>query len=66
MYFTVPEWIRRTVLHRETAGSMTHEGLVDLPLDAANWLIHFKAQNLNILKKKDVSTLSIVDSVPAC
>lgn len=60
MYFTVPEWVRRTMLHREKVASATREGLVDFPLEAANWLIHFKAQNLHILKKKDVSSILII------
>ncbi|CAH0405592.1 unnamed protein product [Chilo suppressalis] len=46
----VSEWLRRVPRHKEMSNSQTHEGFVDLPLDAAAWLIHFKTQNQALLK----------------
>ncbi|XP_075975150.1 mitochondrial ribosomal protein S29 [Anticarsia gemmatalis] len=46
----VSEWLRRVPRHKEMSNSQTHEGFVDLPLDAAAWLLHFKAQNQTLLK----------------
>lgn len=57
MFISVSEWLRRLPRHKEMSNSQTHEGFVDLPLDAATWLLHFKAQNLAILKNGDVSYL---------
>lgn len=42
----VGSWMRRC---KENSNSSTKEGYVDLPLDAAAWLIHFKTQNQHIL-----------------
>lgn len=53
--FVVSEWLRRVPRHKEMSNSPTHEGFVDLPLDAAAWLLHFKTQNQVRLKKGDVS-----------
>lgn len=50
----VSEWLRRLPRHKEMSNSQTHEGFVDLPLDAASWLLHFKTQNQNILKTGDL------------
>lgn len=36
------------------SNSQSREGLVDLPLDAAAWLIHFKSQNQTLLKSGNV------------
>ncbi|XP_046959375.1 28S ribosomal protein S29, mitochondrial [Vanessa cardui] len=47
----VSEWLRRVPRHKEMSNSQTHEGLVDLPLDGAAWLLHFKMQNQVLLKK---------------
>lgn len=38
----LPLWFKHP---KEKANSDTHEECLDLPLDAAAWLIHFKAQN---------------------
>ncbi|XP_022117575.2 28S ribosomal protein S29, mitochondrial [Pieris rapae] len=46
----VSDWLRRVLRHKEMANSLTREGLVDLPLDAAAWLLHFKTQNQHLLK----------------
>ncbi|XP_028031596.1 28S ribosomal protein S29, mitochondrial [Bombyx mandarina] len=46
----VSEWLRRTPRHKEMTNSQTKEGFVDLPLDAAEWLLHFKTQNQALLK----------------
>ncbi|XP_070495607.1 small ribosomal subunit protein mS29 [Chironomus tepperi] len=46
-----PDWYKRP---KEFGPSATHEGMVDLPLDAAAWLIHFKLQNNDLFTKNDV------------
>jgi hypothetical protein len=46
LFSVVPNWFRRC---KESADSTTREGFVDLPLDAAAWLIHFKNQNAALL-----------------
>ncbi|XP_049300250.1 28S ribosomal protein S29, mitochondrial [Anopheles funestus] len=43
----VPNWMKRA---KETANSTTKEGAIDLPLDGAAWLLHFKSQNGSLLK----------------
>lgn len=40
---------------KEVSNSATKEGYVDLNLDAAEWLNHFKCQNAALLNKIDVS-----------
>ncbi|CAH0724514.1 unnamed protein product, partial [Brenthis ino] len=50
----VSEWLRRVPRHKEMSNSPTKEGFVDLPLDAAAWLLHFKTQNQSILKTPDL------------
>lgn len=47
----VPNWFKRA---KEIANSTTKEGFIDLPLDAAAWLIQFKSQNGPILGKLDL------------
>ncbi|KAF4526435.1 hypothetical protein B566_EDAN015067 [Ephemera danica] len=47
-YVIFPNWFWKP---KECADSMTQEGFVDLPLDAAAWLIHFKTQNAVLLEK---------------
>jgi small subunit ribosomal protein S29 len=44
---------------KEVSNSATKEGYVDLNLDAAAWLVHFKCQNAALLNKIDVSTMLI-------
>ncbi|XP_053678726.1 28S ribosomal protein S29, mitochondrial [Anopheles nili] len=44
----VPNWMKRA---KETANSTTNEGTLDLPLDGAAWLTHFKNQNTPLLAK---------------
>ncbi|XP_015593883.1 28S ribosomal protein S29, mitochondrial [Cephus cinctus] len=39
---------------RETANSIVHEGNIDLPIDAAAWLVHFKNQNHYLLSELDL------------
>lgn len=48
----VGSWMRRC---KEYSNSVTKEGYVDLPLDAAAWLIHFKNQNQHLLSDLKVS-----------
>ncbi|CAK1601607.1 unnamed protein product [Parnassius mnemosyne] len=50
----VSEWLRRVPRHKEMSNSQTREGFVDLPLDAAAWLLHFKTQNQTLLKCGDL------------
>lgn len=47
----VPYWFKHP---KEVGASTTKEGFMDLPLDAAAWLLHFKAQNSEILGKLDL------------
>lgn len=47
----VPNWFKRA---KEIANSTTKEGFIDLPLDAAAWLIQFKNQNGQLLGKLDL------------
>lgn len=44
----VPNWFKKP---KEKANSITREGCIDLPIDAAAWLIHFKLQNAHILPR---------------
>uniref|UniRef100_A0A182K2S1 Small ribosomal subunit protein mS29 n=1 Tax=Anopheles christyi TaxID=43041 RepID=A0A182K2S1_9DIPT len=43
----VPNWMKRA---KEIANSASHEGSIDLPLDGAAWLVHFKSQNGSLIK----------------
>ncbi|XP_053698093.1 28S ribosomal protein S29, mitochondrial [Sabethes cyaneus] len=63
----VPNWMKRA---KETANSSSHEGQLDLPLDGAAWLSHFKHQNLKLLTKLDLKVSrdyvwSIRETTPA-
>lgn len=42
----VGNWMRR---FKERSSSATREGFIDLNLDAAEWLLHFKTQNAHLL-----------------
>nr|CAD7203252.1 unnamed protein product [Timema douglasi] len=53
----VANWTRRP---REVSSSTTREGFVDLPLDAATWLVHFKSQNSALLNKLDSNGAVVV------
>lgn len=44
----VPNWMKRA---KETAISSTTDGALDLPLDGAAWLVHFKNQNGPLLNQ---------------
>ncbi|XP_046628173.1 28S ribosomal protein S29, mitochondrial [Neodiprion virginianus] len=48
-----PNWFRHP---KEVANSTTREGYVDLPIDAAAWLIHFKNQNSQLLEQLKLTT----------
>lgn len=52
----VSEWLRRVTRYKEMSNSATKEGMVDIPLQSAAWLIHFKSQNLDLLKNGDLKT----------
>jgi small subunit ribosomal protein S29 len=48
-----PDWYKRP---KECGPHATKEGFVDIPLDSAAWLVHFKAQNNELLTKLNVRT----------
>ncbi|GBP44597.1 28S ribosomal protein S29, mitochondrial [Eumeta japonica] len=53
--FPVSEWLRRITRHKEISNSLSREGFVDIPLDAAAWLLQFKTQNQNLLKDNNLT-----------
>ncbi|EDW01302.1 28S ribosomal protein S29, mitochondrial [Drosophila grimshawi] len=48
-----PNWMKRP---KEAANSASQEGFIDLPFDAAAWLVHFKTQNAKLLGKLQLKT----------
>jgi small subunit ribosomal protein S29 len=53
-----PDWYKRP---KECGLSTIHEGMIDIPLDCAAWLIHFKLQNIDLLTKIDAKTTKTYD-----
>lgn len=49
----VGNWMRRP---KELSNSETKEGFIDLNLDAAAWLVHFKSQNEHLLSSAEFRT----------
>lgn len=49
----VANWMKRP---KETANAEGQEGIIDLPFDAAAWLLHFKNQNTKLLSTLDLKT----------
>jgi small subunit ribosomal protein S29 len=49
----VGNWMRRC---KEISHSETKEGFIDLNIDAAAWLVHFKSQNEHLLSKPEFRT----------
>lgn len=49
----VPDWFKKP---KEVANAFNKEGLIDLPMDAATWLIHFKNQNGALLSSLNLTT----------
>nr|CAH7753745.1 unnamed protein product [Callosobruchus chinensis] len=49
----VGNWMRRC---KEQSNSETREGYIDLNLDAAAWLLHFKSQNAHLLSNPELKT----------
>lgn len=47
----VPDWFKKP---KEKSNSETKEGMLDINIDAAAWLIHFKTQNSDLLGKLDL------------
>ncbi|XP_063239134.1 small ribosomal subunit protein mS29 [Bacillus rossius redtenbacheri] len=48
-------WARNWMRYpKEVATSSSNKGCVDLPLDAATWLVHFKSQNVALLNALDL------------
>lgn len=43
-----PDYYKRP---KECGPSTIHEGMIDIPLDSAAWLVHFKSQNTELLTK---------------
>ncbi|KAH8399322.1 hypothetical protein KR215_007842 [Drosophila sulfurigaster] len=48
-----PNWMKRP---KEAANASGQEGFIDLPFDAAAWLVHFKNQNAQLLQKLQLKT----------
>lgn len=48
----VGNWMRRC---KECCNSQSKEGNIDLPLDSAAWLIHFKNQNQHLLSNQELT-----------
>ncbi|KAG5683489.1 hypothetical protein PVAND_012766 [Polypedilum vanderplanki] len=53
-----PDWYKRP---KECGLSTIHEGMIDIPLECASWLIHFKLQNIDLLTKIDAKTSKTYD-----
>ncbi|XP_073835412.1 mitochondrial ribosomal protein S29 [Musca autumnalis] len=49
----VANWMKRP---KETTNAEQQEGFIDLPFDAAAWLLHFKSQNAKLLSTLDLKT----------
>lgn len=47
----LPIWFKTP---KEKSNSATHEDFIDLPIDAAAWLVHFKTQNASLIKKLEL------------
>lgn len=47
----LPNWFKQP---KDRSNSETREGFLDINIDAASWLIHFKTQNAETLKKFDL------------
>lgn len=47
----VPNWFKQP---KERSNSELKEGFLDINIDAASWLIHFKTQNVDLLNKLDL------------
>ncbi|XP_030758208.1 28S ribosomal protein S29, mitochondrial [Sitophilus oryzae] len=54
----VGNWMHRS---KEFSNSETQEGYVDINLDAAAWLLHFKTQNVKLLKNTDLKLLETIE-----
>lgn len=50
----LPDWYKRP---KECGPSTIHEGMIDIPLDSAAWLVHFKSQNSDLLTKLDLRVI---------
>lgn len=49
----LPYWYKHP---KEMASSTTQEGFIDLPLQSAAWLLHFKTQNTDLLGRNQLKT----------
>ncbi|XP_022217719.1 28S ribosomal protein S29, mitochondrial [Drosophila obscura] len=47
-----PNWMKRP----KEASNASQEGMLDLPFDAAAWLVHFKTQNAKLLQQLQLKT----------
>ncbi|KAH8269637.1 hypothetical protein KR018_011372 [Drosophila ironensis] len=48
-----PNWMKRP---KEASNAAGQEGMIDLPFDAAAWLVHFKTQNGQLLQRLQLRT----------
>ncbi|KAH8275544.1 hypothetical protein KR026_010058 [Drosophila bipectinata] len=48
-----PNWMKRP---KEASNAAGQEGMIDLPFDAAAWLVHFKGQNSKLLQRLELKT----------
>ncbi|KAH8376225.1 hypothetical protein KR200_006297 [Drosophila serrata] len=48
-----PNWMKRP---KEASNAAGQEGMIDLPFDAAAWLVHFKNQNGQLLQRLQLKT----------
>ncbi|XP_017054073.1 28S ribosomal protein S29, mitochondrial [Drosophila ficusphila] len=48
-----PNWMKRP---KESSNAAGQEGMIDLPFDAAAWLVHFKNQNAQLLQRLQLKT----------
>ncbi|XP_037713750.1 28S ribosomal protein S29, mitochondrial [Drosophila subpulchrella] len=48
-----PNWMKRP---KEASNAAGQEGMIDLPFDAAAWLVHFKTQNSQLLQRLQLKT----------
>lgn len=52
LFFAVNVFMRRC---KDAAPSESKPGMMDVPINASGWLVHFRTQNLQMLKKLNVS-----------
>lgn len=53
----IPVWYKHPHERKMKDASSTTDNMVDMPLEAGAWLVHFKNQNTDLMKKLDLRTL---------